>query len=83
MKQYIYCISVTKFNKENEIDVDYITNACYTSLKKACNELKGISKISCYTNVSIEKENTIDMTLFYTDETGRRTIEGIERKLLF
>lgn len=83
MKQYIYCISVTKFNKENEIVVDYITNACYTSLKKACNELKGISKFSSYTDVHIEKEGTIDMTLFYTDETGRRAIESIERKLLF
>ena len=83
MKQYIYCINVTKFKEEHEIEVDYISIACYSSLKKACKELMSSLIIDVYTEKSVEDEGTLDMKVWYTDDKGRRTLETIEQKLLY
>ena len=80
---YIYAISVTKFNNEGEIVLYYISHALYTTIEKACKDLEDTTKCSAYSNVHVEFANTEEMTIWYTDEKGRRTIEGIERRLLF
>lgn len=82
-KTYIYCISITKFNEKNEIMMDYVSNACYSSLKKACKELSSSLKVSVYTNKSVENADTLSMLVRYNDEKGVRTLESIERKLLY
>lgn len=82
-KTYIYCINVTKFNEKNEIMIDYTSIACYSSLKKACKELSSSLEVSAYTNKSAENAGTLSMLVWYNDEKGVRTLESIQRKLLY